>query len=159
MSKSTQSTPKSAAQILEQQMSAYPKATVRKIAHAAQVSYIKLYNASKKAIVGEIYDPEKLNFEEMAKILGNDKLLDIRWEELEANGGKKATLTKDMAKFEVGQKVYLRRDNEKPYVIIHKTETHIVIQHEGSETPLAWQNDTFLINGPVFEPRVKKNAK
>ena len=150
---------KTPAEILEAQMRAYPKATVRKIAHAAQISYIKLYTASKKAINGQIYDETKLNYAEMAKVLGPDKIVDIRWEDIETNAKSKATLTKDMAKFEVGQKVYLRRDNEKPYTIIHKTETHIVIQQEDTQTPLAWQNDTFLINGPVFEPRVKKNAK
>ena len=30
---------------------------------------------------------------------------------------------------------------------------------EGTSEPMAWANNTFLINGPVFQPRTEKSKK
>ena len=62
-------------------------------------------------------------------------------------------LTKNMDAFQVGQKVYLREDNTTPFEICYKTDTHIVIMKEGTTEPRAWSHATFLMKGPVFEPR------
>ena len=76
---------------------------------------------------------------------------------LNAGPSRKGTsLQKDIDAFKVGDKVYLRRDNTTPYEIVYKTETHVVIMKEGTSEPQAWANNTFLINGPVFEPRAIK---
>ena len=65
--------------------------------------------------------------------------------------------TELMDTFKVGDKVYLRRNNTTPYEILYKTETHIVIMLEGSTEPQARANNTFLINGPVYQPRAEKS--
>ena len=72
---------------------------------------------------------------------------------------KGTALQKDIDAFKVGDKVYLRRDNTTPYEILYKTETHVVIMKVGTSEPQAWANNTFLINGPVFQPRAEKSKK
>ena len=72
---------------------------------------------------------------------------------------KGTALQKDIDAFKVGDKVYLRRNNTTPYEIVYKTETHVVIMLEGTSEPQAWANNTFLMNGPVFEPRSEKSSK
>ena len=78
----------------------------------------------------------------------------IDWEalnELPTRAG--ATLSKDIAQFNVGDEVYLRDNNEVPYEILYKTDTHIVIMLKGSSEPRALSHNTFFFKGPSFEPR------
>lgn len=136
-----------------------PNATIRKVAHALEMNYMGLLNASRKPIVGEAYDPEAKNYTAMAElIVKNDKsdkdVAGIDWAALEQNNhASTATLIKDMDKFTVGSKVYIRRNPTTPYEIVYKTATHIVLLLKGSTEPIAWQHSTFLFNGPQFEPR------
>lgn len=141
---------------------AYPNASLRKLAAATSINYGVLLKKSKDPIPGEAYDPEATNWgalEEKLTAKGVDwNTLD--WEAMNAGPNRKGSaLVKDMSAFNVGDKVYLRRNNEVPYEILYKTDTHIVIMLEGTTEPQAWANNTFLINGPVFEPRAAKSAK
>lgn len=141
---------------------AYPNASLRKLAAATNINYGVLLKKSKDPIPGEAYDPEATNWgalEEKLTAKGVDwNTLD--WEAMNAGPNRKGSaLVKDMSAFNVGDKVYLRRNNEVPYEILYKTDTHIVIMLEGTTEPQAWANNTFLINGPVFEPRAAKSAK
>lgn len=143
---------------LKENFEKHPNATVRKLAITVELNYMGLLNASRKPIVGEAYDPEAKNYTAMAEyIIKNEKaeaVADVSWEELETtNRASTATLIKDMDKFNVGDKVYIRRNPATPYEIVYKTETHIVLLLEGSTEPIAWQHSTFLFNGPQFEPR------
>lgn len=140
----------------------YPNASLRKLAHATGVNYGVLLKKSKDPIPGEAYDPEATNWKAL-----EDKLTskDIDWTTLDwvaMNQGPNrqgSTLQKDISAFKVGDKVYLRRNNTTPYEILYKTETHVVIMLEGSTEPQAWANNTFLINGPVYQPRAEKSKK
>lgn len=140
----------------------YPNASLRKLAAATNINYGVLLKKSKDPIPGEAYDPEATNWGAL-----EDKLTakgvdwnDLDWEAMNAGPNRKGSaLVKDMSAFNVGDKVYLRRNNEVPYEILYKTDTHIVIMLEGTTEPQAWANNTFLINGPVFEPRAAKSAK
>lgn len=142
---------------LQALFSAHPNVSLRKLASATNVSYPVLLKKSKEPVIGQPYDPEVTNWEAIVKVLErkNVDFLELNWEELNENSKRKgATLQKDVSAFPIGAKVYLRRNNETPYEIVYKTETHIVIQLEGTQEPIAWANNTFIVNGPVFEPRV-----
>lgn len=140
----------------------YPNASLRKLAAATNINYGVLLKKSKDPIPGEAYDPEATNWGALeAKLTA--KGVDwnsLDWEAMNAGPNRKGTaLQKDIAAFKVGDKVYLRRNNTTPYEILYKTETHVVIMLEGTSEPQAWANNTFLINGPVFEPRAEKSKK
>ena len=140
----------------------YPNASLRKLAQATNVNYGVLLKKSKEPVPGEAYDPEAINWAALEEKL-TSKGVDwntLNWEALNAGPNRKgAALQKDIDAFKVGDKVYLRRDNTTPYEILYKTETHVVIMKVGTSEPQAWANNTFLINGPVFEPRAEKSAK
>lgn len=140
---------------------AYPNASLRKLAAATEVNYGILLKKSKEPIPGEAYDPEAINWKALEDKLTAKKVdwTTLDWEALNAGPNRKgATLQKSIDAFKVGDKVYLRRNNTTPYEILYKTETHIVIMLEGTTEPQAWANNTFLINGPVFEPRAEKTT-
>ncbi len=140
----------------------YPNASLRKLAAATEINYGVLLKKSKDPIPGEAYDPEAINWQAL-----EDKLIAkgvdwtaLDWEALNAGPNRKGTsLQKDIDAFKVGDKVYLRRNNTTPYEIVYKTETHVVLMLEGTSEPMAWANNTFLINGPVFQPRTEKSKK
>ena len=140
----------------------HPNASLRKLAAATGVNYGVLLKKSKDPIPGETYDPEATNWKALEDKL-TAKGVDwttLDWEALNAGPNRKGTsLQKDIDAFKVGDKVYLRRNNTTPYEILYKTETHVVIMLEGTSEPQAWANNTFLINGPVFEPRAEKSTK
>ena len=140
----------------------YPNASLRKLAAVTEVNYGVLLKKSKDPIPGEAYDPEATNWKALEDKL-TAKGVDwttLDWEALNAGPNRKGTaLQKDIEALKVGDKVYLRRNNTTPYEIVYKTETHVVLMLEGTSEPMAWANNTFLINGPVFEPRAEKSKK
>lgn len=140
----------------------YPNASLRKLAAATGVNYGILLKKSKDPIPGEAYDPEATNWKALEDKLTAKKVdwTTLDWEAMNAGPNRKGTaLQKDVDAFKVGDKVYLRRDNTTPYEILYKTETHVVIMKVGTSEPQAWANNTFLMNGPVFEPRAEKSNK
>lgn len=151
-----------AANSLQSLFEAYPNASLRKLAAATDVNYGVLLKKSKDPIPGEAYDPEATNWKALEYKL-TSKGVDwtaLDWEAMNAGPNRKGTaLQKDIEAFKVGDKVYLRRNNTTPYEILYKTETHVVIMLEGTSEPQAWANNTFLINGPVFQPRAEKSKK
>lgn len=158
----TRDYPAVTAKDLQEKFEKYPNVSLRKLAPAVGVNYGLLLKKSKEPVQGQVYDPEATNWEALAAVCSTilerrRNYANIDWEALNEGGARKsATLIKDMEKFPVGAKVYLRKNNETPYEIVYKTETHVVIQLEGTQEPIAWSNSTFLINGPVFEPRATK---
>ena len=147
---------------LKENFEKHPNATIRKFAHATEMNYMGLLNASRKPVVGEAYDPEAKNYNAMAELIAKNgvDVAGVNWEEPETiNRASTATLIKDMDKFTVGSKVYIRRNPTSPYEIVYKTETHIVLLLEGSTEPIAWKHSTFLFNGPQFEPRKAAEAE
>lgn len=137
----------------------YPNASLRKLAAVTGVNYGILLKKSKDPIPGETYDPEAINWAAIEAKLASKNIdwTTLNWEAMNEGPARKGgTLVKDMDAFQVGMKVYLRRNNSTPYEIVYKTETHIVLMLEGTSEPMAWANNTFLINGPVFQPRAEK---
>ena len=143
-----------------QQLVAEHGLTLRKIAHAVDLSYPKLLKASKQPVKGMVYDPEAINWEAI-EVIGKEKAKEIgefNWTELAEAGGKTVIVAKNIEEFIVGRKVYIRR-SEKAYSIVWTTDTHIVIIEEGSTEPRSWGWETFLANGPRFEARAPKSDK
>lgn len=141
---------------LETAMQKYPNVSLRKLATACEVSYGWILKKSKEPIPGMAYDPEAVNYEAVAATFAKKgiDLSTLDWDTLnEAVLKRGVQLTKNMDAFQVGQKVYLREDNTTPFEICYKTDTHIVIMKEGTTEPRAWSHGTFLMKGPVFEPR------
>lgn len=149
------------AEELQNTLTKYTNVSLRKLSIASGLNYQSLLKASKKPTVGVEYNPDEVNFIEVAKVFirGEKALKDIDFEELNnaTNSGRVSTLSKNMDDFKVGDKVYLRTNATIPYTIIYKTNTHIVIMLEGTEEPLAWSHSTFLFKGPQFEPRTVKS--
>ena len=147
---------------LQSLFEAYPNASLRKLAAVTGVNYGVLLKKSKDPIPGEAYDPEATNWKALEDKL-TSKSIDwttLDWVAMNAGPNRQgSTLQKDIAAFKIGGKVYLRRNNTTPYEILYKTDTHIVIMLEGSTEPQAWANNTFLINGPVYQPRAEKSEK
>ena len=147
---------------LQELFETYPNASLRKLAAVTGINYGVLLKKSKDPIPGKAYDPEATNWSALeAKLISKEvdwNTLD--WEAMNQGPNRQgSTLQRDIGAFKVGDKVYLRRNNTIPYEILYKTETHIVIMLEGTSEPQAWANNTFMINGPVFEPRAKKSEK
>lgn len=142
---------------LKSLMEMYPNVSLRKLALSLELSYGWILKCSKKPIAGQPYDPDAINYDEVQKTFerkGID-LTQLDWQSLNesAQTSRGISLQKDMSAFQVGGKVYLREDNEVPFDICYKTDTHIVIMKQGSTEPRAWSHSTFLMKGPVFEPR------
>lgn len=138
----------------------YPNASLRKLAAATNLSYPVLLKRSKAPVVGQPYDPEATNWAAVAEYLEAHEI-DIEvldWEALNATKQRAGTVGvgKSLSDYAVGQKVWLRRDNEVPYQIVYMTETHVVLLQDGSTEPIAWSATTFLLNGPALQPRTKK---
>lgn len=147
---------------LQAMFESYPNASIRKLSAAAGINYGIMLKKSKEPIPGEAYDPEATNWGALeAKLAakGIDWTI-LDWEAMNEGPNRKgATLVKDMDAFPVGSEVYLRKNNDVPYVIVYKTNTHVVVQLKGSTEPQAWANNTFLLYGPSKEPRAVKSEK
>ena len=140
----------------------YPNASIRKLSVATNINYGIMLKLSKKPIPGEAYDPEAINWGALEQKL-TSKSIDwttLDWDAMNEGPNRKgATRVKDVDAFQVGTEVYLRKNNEVPYVIVYKTATHVVVQLKGSTEPQAWANNTFLLYGPSLEPRAVKSQK
>lgn len=144
---------------LQQKFEQYKYLSLRKLAAATQINYSMMLKASKKPVEGQQYNPAATNWDAIAAMLlkRNIELDNIDWEALDVPAKRApALLSKDVETFKVGMKVYLRRNNDVPYVIAYKTDTHVVLIQEGTTEPIAWSNSTFLLNGPMLQPRAKK---
>lgn len=144
---------------LQQKFEQYKHLSLRKLAATTQINYSMMLKASKKPVEGQQYDPAATNWDAIAAMLlkRNIELDNIDWEALDAPAKRApALLSKDVETFKVGMKVYIRRNNDVPYVIAYKTDTHVVLIQEGTTEPIAWSNSTFLLNGPMLQPRAKK---
>lgn len=150
-------TPSFTGETLEGYLIKYPNVSLRKLALSLEISYGWILKCSKKPIPGKPYDPDEVNYDAVAEVFSRKgiDLAQLDWETLNESTqtSRGISLTKDMSAFQVGGKVYLREDNEVPFEICYKTDSHIVIMKEGSTEPRAWSHSTFLMKGPVFEPR------
>lgn len=138
----------------------YENVSIRRFADAVGLNYNMLLKASKKPIEGVPYDPTAINYDAIDAMVAKKEinLDEIDWEVVDEKPlrNSTATLSKNIDDFNVGAQVYLRDDNETPYEILYKTETHIVIMKVGTQEPRSLSHSTFFFKGPSFEKRTVK---
>lgn len=161
MSKNVKENATTATMTLKEYFEKYENVSIRKLAAATEVNYGVLLKKSKDPVPGQPYDPEATNWAALEATLAKKNIdyTQLDWSGMNEGPARRgAQLIKDMEAFEVGKEVYLRRNNDTPYEIVYKTETHIVLMLKGTQEPICWAHNTFLINGPVFEPRATTGA-
>lgn len=144
---------------VESLLAQHESVSLRKLAIATDTTYTLLLKASKKPLVGTPYDPTQVNYQEIASYFNRRKIAldELDWVSLEETTQRSGNVIKDVSKFEVGQKVYLRKHATTPYTILVKTETHIVVMLDGTTEPLSWSHNTFLLYGPQLTARADKH--
>lgn len=125
---------------------------LRKLAIATNCTYQVLLKAAKKPIVGEAYDPTKINYEELAKSIERK----ISVEEFDAidfdaiiASARATSAQLSASDFEVGESFTLRNDKDgRTYKMLLKTDTHVVIIRDDTTQPRVMSNETFAHQGP-----------
>ena len=125
---------------------------LRKLSLATNCTYQVLLKASKKPIVGETYDPTKINYEELAKTILRKISIEefdaIDFEAIIANS-KATSAQLSSADFEINEEFTLRNDKSNlKYTMLLKTNTHVVIIREDTTQPRVMSNETFAHQGP-----------
>lgn len=162
MKKTTNATYSIDAKSLQEYFESYPNASIRKLAASANVTYGLLLKKSKEPIPGQAYDPDATNWTALEQYLLKR---DIRWDNLDWDAMNEVvartggTLAKSVDEFEVGSKVWLRKNNETPYTVVYKTATHIVVMLDGTTEPQALSNNTFILYGPSKQQRAPKEVE
>ena len=142
---------------IKEVLTQYENVSIRKVAEVTNVTYTLLLKASKNPIPGEVYKPSNINYDDMQKMFDrrNIDLSEIDWEVY--NVATRNKTAKTFEDFKVNDEVYLRENNETPFVIIYKTETHVVLMLKGSTEPRSLNANTFLLKGPSFVKRTVTN--
>lgn len=146
--------------MLKERMNQYTNVSLRKIATSLDLCYASVLKASKKPVPNEVYDPDSTNYDAVEEYITKrdkvEELENLDWEALNQIASKRnATVEKDISKFTVGTEVYLRKNPVIPYTILYTTNTHVVFMLEGTEEPICWSWNTFILSGPQFTPRVE----
>ena len=125
---------------------------LRKLSLATNCTYQVLLKASKKPIVGETYDPTKINYEELAKTILRKMSVEefdaIDFDAIIANA-RATSAQLSASDFEINEEFTLRNDKSNlKYTMLLKTDTHVVIIREDTTQPRVMSNDTFAHQGP-----------
>ena len=130
--------------------------TLRRVCTAADLKYHRYNNAARKPIVGQVYDPEAINWDAVRQTVTKEdekKLTKVDWNQVTT--GTKTKVVVDYDKFTVGSRWHLR--NFGWVTIVYVTATHVVIIIDGeTEIPRSWKIETFIVNGPSEEERDSK---
>lgn len=161
MKKNTEIAMLNTAESVEKLLTEHDNVSLRKLALETDTTYTLLLKASKKPQTGVLYNPEAVNYEEIANYFNRRKIAldELDWTALGEVAQRETKVIKDMDQFNVGDKVFLRKYPATPYTVVYKTETHIVIMLEGSTEPQSWSHKTFMLNGPQKTPRTVKGTK
>ena len=125
---------------------------LRKLSIATNCTYQVLLKASKKPIVGETYDPTKINYEELAKSIERKMSVEefdaIDFEAIIANA-RATSAQLSASDFAVDECFTLRNDKDgRTYKMLLKTDTHVVIIRDDTTQPRVMSNETFAHQGP-----------
>lgn len=132
---------------LKDAMNANENLSLRKIAAAVEVNYGLLLKYAKAPVSGQIYDPNAINFDELEKQLikrmGQEKYDAVDWE---AMAGQEVVVKVNMPDLHIGDTFTLRND-DKRYLMVYMTSTHVCILEENSTQPRVLANNTLVASG------------
>lgn len=128
---------------------AMEKVSLRQISVATDANYNSLLKASKAPKMGEVYDPNDINYEAIEAVIirkiGQEAYDNLDWESMKLATGSVAPL--DLQE-NVGDRVTLR-GNDAVYEVAIKTATHIVLMPVDTTNtqPRVMSNFTFKHSG------------
>lgn len=121
--------------------------SLRKLAEYVDVNYNSLLKAAKKPIVGEVYDPAAVNYDEIETYLRKrDVDVDnLNWGEIsELSQSASSTRKKEDINWQPGMKFTLRGTIETAiFEVIFVTTSHIVFMEVGGTQPRVMSWNTF----------------
>ena len=121
----------------------YENLSIRKISESLNVNYNMMLKAGKQPMLGEVYNPELLNYTAievyLRKKLG-DAYDDVDWEEIASTAV--ITRTKETIKWSEGDLLTIRQD-EHTYKVLFVTPSHIVIMAVDGTQPRVFSWNTF----------------
>ena len=130
--------------------------TIRKICVNANLKYHKIHKAATAPVPGEVYDPERINFEAINKALTPKEKRELEkfdWETVAT--GARVKVEVDYDRFKVGTRWHLRIFGW--VTIVYTTNTHCVLVLDAEpEIPRSWKFETFIVNGPSEVERAEK---
>jgi hypothetical protein len=120
--------------------------SLRKVALNLDVNYNMLLKASKKPIIGQPYDPNVINYDEVAAYIAKKyNLNDIDWASMKDSS--EVSNTNLPSHFNVGTTLKMRGD-EDVYEVKLITPTHICILPIEGTQPRVMSISTFLHQSP-----------
>lgn len=120
--------------------------SLRKVALNLDVNYNMLLKASKKPIIGIMYDPNFINYDEVAAYIAKKcNLNDIDWASMKDS--PEVSATNLPSHFDLGTTLMMRGD-EDVYEIKLITSTHICILPIEGTQPRVMSISTFLHQSP-----------
>ena len=120
--------------------------SLRKVALNLDLNYNMLLKASKKPIIGQPYDPNYINYDEVEAYIGKKVAInDIDWESMKDSSEVSTTTLPTNLK--LGTQLTIRGD-EEVYEIKIITPTHVVIMGINNTQPRVMSIPTFLHQGP-----------
>lgn len=120
--------------------------SLRKVALNLDLNYNMLLKASKKPIVGVAYDPNFVNYDEVASYIGNRMdITSIDWEAMKDSSEVSSTTLP--TNFSIGTYITIRGEVDV-FEIKLITATHICFIPINGTQPRVMSNATFLHQGP-----------
>lgn len=142
--------------VFEDIMGNFSGLTIRKVCTVANLKYHKIHKAATAPVPGEVYDPEKINWNAIDKVLTpkeKRELEKINWSEYENGNAVKVEV--DYDKFCIGSRWHLRVFGW--VTIVYATSTHCVLVLDAEPNiPRSWKFETFIVNGPSAIERAEK---
>lgn len=127
------------------------KLSLKKVCDVMNVCYQYALKVSKLPIAGEIYDPTKINYDEVEKVINRKgNIDDYNWDEI-VNTIKTYEPLNQLTEFEVGTKFRFRYDDKEIVrTIVYMTNSYVVHTNtlDDNEKPSVQNNDTFLHQSP-----------
>ena len=127
------------------------KLSLKKVCDTMNVCYQYALKVSKLPVKGEVYDPTKINYSEVEKVINRKgNIDDYDWEDI-VNAVKNYEPLNQLTEFGVGTQFRFRYDDKEVVrTIVFMTNGYVVHTSsvDDNEKPSVQNNDTFLHQSP-----------
>ena len=130
-----------------------PNLSLKKFCDTLQIGYQYVLKMSKQPIVGKAYDPNAVNYDEIAKIVvrRNVDVEETDWNAVVSETKRYEPLS-ELDEFQVGVEFKLRAsgnyEKDDIFEVLLLTKEYIVYKQINSEKPRVMNFDTFLHQSP-----------